>query len=55
MDPEGSVSALIFHHPQARYFSLSAEDVGRLERRLATSDDSVPLNPRTPGRPAPGR
>jgi 5-methyltetrahydrofolate--homocysteine methyltransferase len=55
MDPEGSVSALIFHHPQARYFSLSAEDVGRLERRLATSDDSVPLSPRTPGRPAPGR
>ncbi len=34
MDPEGSVSALVFHHPQAKYFSLSQEDAGRLEKRL---------------------
>jgi hypothetical protein len=27
MDPEGSVSALVFHHPDAKYFSLSADDV----------------------------
>jgi len=32
MDPEGSVSALVFHHPEARYFNLSAADIERLER-----------------------
>jgi 5-methyltetrahydrofolate--homocysteine methyltransferase len=32
MEPEGSVSALVFHHPEARYFNLSPEDVERLER-----------------------
>ncbi|MBI4197969.1 MAG: methionine synthase [Chloroflexi bacterium] len=31
MDPEGSVSALVFHHPQAKYFSLSQEDAGRVK------------------------
>jgi hypothetical protein len=34
MDPEGSVRALVFHHPQAKYFSLSPEDVERLERDI---------------------
>ncbi len=34
MDPEASVSALVFHHPDAKYFSLGGEDVERLERRL---------------------
>ncbi|MBI4203242.1 MAG: methionine synthase [Chloroflexi bacterium] len=34
MDPEGSVSALVFHHPQARYFNLSQEDAARLEGRM---------------------
>jgi 5-methyltetrahydrofolate--homocysteine methyltransferase len=34
MEPEGSVSALVFHHPQAKYFSLSPEDVERLERDI---------------------
>jgi len=34
MDPEGSVSALVFHHPAARYFSLAPEDVERLERDI---------------------
>jgi len=34
MEPEGSVTALVFHHPQAKYFNLSPEDVERLERRL---------------------
>ena len=32
MDPEGSVSALVFHHPEAKYFNLSAADIERLER-----------------------
>ncbi len=31
MEPEGSVSALVFHHPEARYFHLAPEDVRRLE------------------------
>jgi 5-methyltetrahydrofolate--homocysteine methyltransferase len=31
MDPEGSVSALVFHHPDARYFGLTADDTERLE------------------------
>ena len=30
MDPEASVSALVFHHPQARYFSLGAEQLAEL-------------------------
>lgn len=34
MDPEGSVSALVFHHPEARYFRLSEHDVERLERAI---------------------
>ncbi len=34
MEPEGSVSALVFHHPQARYFNLSDEDTERLEQRV---------------------
>ena len=34
MDPEGSVSALVMHHPQARYFNLSRDDVERLESEL---------------------
>ena len=31
MDPEGSVSALVFHHPEAKYFNLSEGDMARLE------------------------
>ena len=27
MEPEGSVSALVFHHPQARYFTISPKDL----------------------------
>ncbi len=35
MDPESSVSALVFHHPEARYFSLSPSDIQDLERELS--------------------
>ena len=28
MDPEASVSALVFHHPDARYFSVKDAMVG---------------------------
>jgi 5-methyltetrahydrofolate--homocysteine methyltransferase len=34
MEPEGSVTALVFHHPEARYFNLAPEDVQRLERAI---------------------
>ncbi len=34
MDPEGSVSALVFHHPDAKYFNLSNDDAARLEKEL---------------------
>jgi 5-methyltetrahydrofolate--homocysteine methyltransferase len=35
MDPEGSVSALVFHHPHASYFNLSPADADALEISLA--------------------
>ncbi|MCH8745932.1 MAG: hypothetical protein IIB31_09850, partial [Chloroflexi bacterium] len=35
MDPEGSVSALVFHHPDAKYFNLDERDVDQLEQDLA--------------------
>ena len=31
MDPEASVSALVFHHPEARYFGIKEEDLKRFE------------------------
>lgn len=37
MDPEASVSALVFHHPDSKYFNLSEEDIERLEQEIAAS------------------
>jgi 5-methyltetrahydrofolate--homocysteine methyltransferase len=37
MDPESAVSAMVFHHPEARYFSLSAADIEALERELSST------------------
>ena len=34
MDPESSVSALVFHHPDAKYFNLSEQDIDRLESEI---------------------
>jgi 5-methyltetrahydrofolate--homocysteine methyltransferase len=34
MDPESSVSALIFHNPLAKYFTLSPADIEALDREL---------------------
>jgi 5-methyltetrahydrofolate--homocysteine methyltransferase len=34
MDPEGSVSALVLHHPDAKYFNLSEQDIDRLEEEI---------------------
>ncbi len=35
MHPEASVSALVFHHPQARYFTISEDDLVKFESNLA--------------------
>ena len=35
MDPESSVSALVFQHPDAKYFNLSETDIARLEQLLS--------------------
>ena len=35
MDPEGSVSAVVFHHPEAKYFNLDEADIERLESEVA--------------------
>jgi 5-methyltetrahydrofolate--homocysteine methyltransferase len=35
MDPESSVSAMVFHHPEARYFSLTEADQEHLATRIA--------------------
>jgi len=37
MDPEASVSALVFHHPEARYFVIAPGDLEAFERRAAGS------------------
>ena len=34
MEPEGSVSALVFHHPQGRYFSISQTDLAAFESKI---------------------
>jgi 5-methyltetrahydrofolate--homocysteine methyltransferase len=36
MDPESSVSAFVLHHPECKYFSLSAADIERLEAEFAS-------------------
>jgi 5-methyltetrahydrofolate--homocysteine methyltransferase len=38
MDPEASVSALVFHHPEARYFVIAPGDLEAFERRLAAGN-----------------
>ncbi len=35
MEPEASVSALVLHHPQARYFSILEDELAAFEQRLA--------------------
>ncbi len=35
MDPESSTSAIVFHHPECKYFNLSAADSERLEAEFA--------------------
>jgi 5-methyltetrahydrofolate--homocysteine methyltransferase len=35
MEPEASVSALVFHHPQAKYFSILEAELAAFEQQLA--------------------
>jgi 5-methyltetrahydrofolate--homocysteine methyltransferase len=37
MEPEASVSALVFHHPQAKYFSILEDELAMFEKRLAVN------------------
>ena len=37
MDPEASVSAIVFHHSLAKYFNLSEDDADQLNRRIYLS------------------
>ena len=41
MDPESSVSALIFHNPEAKYFTLSPADIEALDRKLNAAPAAV--------------
>ena len=41
MDPESSVSALIFHNPLAKYFTLSPADIEALDRELNAAPAAV--------------
>ena len=40
MEPEASVSALVFHHPQAKYFNILDDELAAFERRLAGRADA---------------
>ena len=44
MEPEGSVSALVLHHPEAKYFNLSPEDTERLEREIEKTRPPKPVS-----------
>ncbi|MSQ16639.1 MAG: methionine synthase [Dehalococcoidia bacterium] len=49
MDPESAVSALVFHHPDAKYFNLSEADIQRLEREVASAPPGgIPSRPPLP-------
>jgi len=41
MEPESAVSAVVLHHPDAKYFSLAEADVAALEERLAAVRPAV--------------
>ena len=34
MDPEGSVSAIVFHHPQAKYFNVDSDGIDNLNKKI---------------------
>ena len=35
MDPESTVSAMVFHHPDSKYLNLNEQDIDQLEREIA--------------------
>ncbi len=44
MDPESSVSAMVFHNPMVKYFSLSASDIERLEQEFQQNPTAAGAN-----------
>jgi len=44
MDPESSVSAMVFHNPMVKYFSLSASDIERLEQEFQQNPAAAGAN-----------
>ena len=42
MEPEGSVSAIVFHHPEAKYFNLRQIDTEELEKRIEREHSENP-------------
>jgi 5-methyltetrahydrofolate--homocysteine methyltransferase len=44
MDPESSVSAMVFHNPNAKYFSLSPADIENLERQFQDASRSAAVD-----------
>ena len=42
MDPEGSVSAIVFHHPEAKYFNLDEADIDALEHKISMGGENSP-------------
>ncbi len=41
MEPEASVSALVFHHPEAKYFSILDDELVAFEQRLADRSNDL--------------
>ncbi len=41
MEPEASVSALVFNHPQATYFSTLDDELAAFEQRLADRSNDL--------------
>ena len=37
MEPEASVSAMVFHHPEAKYFAINESDLESFENNLKAS------------------
>jgi 5-methyltetrahydrofolate--homocysteine methyltransferase len=44
MDPESSVSAMVFHNPNAKYFSLSPADIENLELQFQRASRSAAVD-----------
>ena len=50
MDPEASVSAIVIHHPEARYFGVSSFDLWRWSDSGSTLSEELPVLRTEPAR-----